>query len=458
MSILSKIKNAWNTFLSRDPTENPDWESHKAYGSYGGYSARPDRPLFSRGKDITIINAILNRFAVDCSQIPIQHVRLDDEERFIEKVNSDLAWCLSRSANLDQTGKAFIQDAVMSLLDEGAVALVPIDTDISAMDNDTFKIFSIRTGKILEWYPYSIKVECYNERTGKKEEIFVKKETTAIVYNPFAAVMNEPNSILQRIVRKFSLLDVVDEQSSSGKLDLIIQLPYVVKSDARREQAEKRRQEISEQLKDSKYGIAYTDGTEKITQLNRPVENQLMAQIEFLTSMLYSQLGITKEILEGSANEEAMNNYYIRTIEPIMDSLVEEMSRKFLTKTAISQKQAIRYYRTPFKMLPLPSIAEIADKFTRNEIMTANEIRQIIGMKPSSEPGSDDLRNKNNIATPNINGDMSEEEIQNGSDEQADVDQQMAQLDENDKAISELEDMLKQADSRGGRYIKSYEK
>lgn len=387
ISIGSRLKHAWNAFLNRDPT-----------GYYRisetGYSYRPDRFRLSRGNERSIVTSVYNRIALDCSAISIQHVRLDESERFIEKIDSGLNDCLTISANIDQTGRSFLQDVVLSMLDEGCVAIVPTDTDIDPK-NGSFKIETMRTGKILEWYPNYIRVRVYNEKTGLKEDITLPKKMVAIIENPLYAVINEPNSTMQRLIRKLVLLDVIDEQIGSGKLDLIIQLPYVIKTEARRQQAEARRSDIERQLSGSKYGIAYTDGTERITQLNRPVENNLMNQIEYLTSMLYSQLGITQGILDGSADEKTMLNYYNRTIEPIISAIVDEMKRKFLSKTARSQRQSILFFRDPFKLVPVAELSEIADKFTRNEIMTSNEIRQVIGMKPSGDPRADELRNKN---------------------------------------------------------------
>lgn len=343
VSIGSRIKHAWNAFLNRDPTG--------FYRDIGvGYSYRPDRPRLTRGNERSIVTSVYNRIALDCASINIQHVRLDDSERFLEKISSGLNDCLNLSANIDQTGRAFLQDVVLSMLDEGCVAIIPVDTDDDPDTTGSYKIETMRTGKILEWFPNHIKARVYNERTGLKEDIVVPKDTVAIIENPLYAVMNEPNSTMQRLIRKLNLLDVVDEQSSSGKLDLIIQLPYVIKTEARRQQAEKRRVEIERQLAGSKYGIAYTDGTERITQLNRSVENNLMKQIEYLTSMLYSQLGITQSILDGSADEKTMLNYYNRTIEPIISAIVDEMKRKFLTKTARSQKQSILFFRDPFNL------------------------------------------------------------------------------------------------------------
>ena len=399
----SRFKHAWNAFRNRDPTIN--------FSNVGEISYyRPDRPRFTRGNERSIVTSVYNRIALDASAINIQHVRLDDNGRFLSIIESGLNDCLTLDANIDQTSRAFIQDAVMSMLDEGCVALVPIDTTYNPNVTSSYDILSIRTGKILEWRPLDVKVRVYNERTGRREDIIVPKKTIAIVENPLYAVINEPNSTMQRLIRKLSLLDVTDEQTASGKLDLIIQLPYIIKSEARRQQAEQRRKDIEMQLAGSKYGIAYTDGTEHITQLNRSVENNLMKQIETLTSMLYSQLGITQSIMDGTADEKTMLNYYSRTIEPIISAIVDEMKRKFLTKTARSQKQSILFFRDPFKLVPVNNIAEIADKFTRNEIMTSNEIRQIVGMKPSDDPKADQLINSN-ISQPNDENQKSSESI-----------------------------------------------
>ena len=384
----SRLKHAWNAFLNRDPTTT--------FNSGGmSYYYRPDRPRFTRGNERSIVTSVYNRIALDVSAINIQHVRLDDNNRFKEIIDSGLNNCLNLDANIDQTGRAFIQDVVMSMLDEGCVAIVPVETDIDPKITDSYKIESMRTGKVLEWFSDKVKVQVYNEKKCKKEDIIVPKHTVAIIENPLYAVINEPNSTMQRLIRKLNLLDVTDEQTASGKLDLIIQLPYVIKTPARRQQAEERRKDIEMQLAGSKYGIAYTDGTERITQLNRSVENNLMKQIEYLTSMLYSQLGISQSILDGTADEQTMLNYHSRTIEPIISAIVDEMKRKFLTKTARSQHQSILFFRDPFKLVPVNNIAEIADKFTRNEIMTSNEIRQIIGMKPSDDPKADQLVNSN---------------------------------------------------------------
>ena len=388
MGLLDRFKSAWNAFSNREPTI-----SYREVGP--GYSYRPDRTRYSRGHEKTLINSIINRIAMDAAAINIHHIRLDKNERFKEIIKSGLNTCLTLEANIDQTGRAFRHDMIMSMLDEGCVAVVPVDTTVSPTKSDSYTIDSMRVGKILEWFPSYVRIQVYNDRKGYREDIMLPKHAVAIVENPLYAVMNEPNSTLQRLVRKLSLLDVVDEQSSSGKLDLIIQLPYVVKTVARKQQAEERRKDIEQQLTGSKYGVAYTDGTERITQLNRPVENNLMKQVEYLTNLLYSQLSITQSIMDGTADEKTMLNYYNRTIEPILSASVDEMARKFLTKTARTQGQTIAFFRDPFKLVPVNDLSEIADKFTRNEIMTSNEFRQVIGMKPSEDPNADVLRNKN---------------------------------------------------------------
>lgn len=389
-SLISRLKNAWNVFRSRSPTSGVSYSS----GSY----YRPDRIRLSRGNERTIVTSVYNRIATDVASLDINHVRLDENGRFKEIIDSGLNSCLSLSANLDQTGRLFIFDIAMSMMDEGCVAIVPVETD-DDIDRDispgSYDILSMRVGKIVNWYPKHVTVRLYNEETGKKQEVTIPKTACSIVENPFYAVMNEPNSTMQRLIRKLNLLDILDENNSSGKLDLIIQLPYVVKSPTKKEQAEERRKQIEQQLTGSKYGIAYTDGTEKITQLNRPVENNLMAQIEYLTSMLYSQLGITKEIMDGTANDSTMMNYYSRTIEPFISAIADEMRRKFLSQTARSRGQDIMFFRDPFKLVPVNTLAEIADKFTRNRIATSNEFRQILGWKPSDDPDADKLRNWN---------------------------------------------------------------
>lgn len=388
MGFFNRLQHGWNAFVNaRDPTLE--------YSTGPGYYYRPDRPRFTRGNERSIVTSVYNRIALDVSAISIQHVRLDDNGRFSSVIESGLNNCLTLDANMDQTGRAFIQDVVMSMLDEGCVAIVPVDTTLDPAVTSSFDINTMRVGKIIEWRPKHVKVRIYNEKTAKKEEVILSKKEVAIVENPLYAVMNEPNSTMQRLIHKLSLLDITDEQTASGKLDLIIQLPYVIRTEAKKQQAENRRKDIEMQLAGSKYGIAYADGTEKITQLNRSVENNLMKQIEYLTNNLYGQLGITQTILDGSADDKTMLNYYNRTIEPIVSAIVDEMKRKFLTKTARSQGQSILFFRDPFKLVPVNDIAEIADKFTRNEILTSNEIRQIIGIKPSEDPKADELRNSN---------------------------------------------------------------
>lgn len=413
ISFGSRLKHAWNAFRNRDPT---------TYNYGESYHYRPDRPRLTRGNERSIVTSIFNRIALDVSNVEIKHCRLDENGRFVEEIDSGLNNCLNLEANLDQTGQAFIQDVVISMFDEGCIAIVPTETSLDPKVTKSYDIFSMRTGKIVEWYPDKVKVRLYNDRTGRKEDLVFPKYMVGIIENPLYAVINEPNSTMQRLVRKLALLDVTDEQTASGKLDLIIQLPYVIKTKARRDQAEDRRKEIEEQLANSKYGIAYTDGTERITQLNRSVENNLMKQIEYLTSMLFSQLGITQSILDGTADEKTMLNYMNRTVEPIVSAITNELKRKFLTKTARSQLQSISYFRDPFKLVPVNDIAEIADKFTRNEILTSNEIRQIIGMRPSSDPKADMLINSNINQSENIEKKIDntsvetnkEEKIQNG--------------------------------------------
>lgn len=386
----SRLKHAWNAFTNKDPTE-----VYRDIGTVSSYYYRPDRPRLTGGNEKTITTAIYNRIAIDIAAVDIKHVRLDENKRYLSEIDSGLNSCLNIEANLDQTGRALIQDIVMSLMDEGCVAVVPVDTTIDPAVSSSYEINTLRVGKIVEWYPKHVKVYLYNDRSGKKEYVTLPKSTVAIIENPLFAVVNEPNSTMKRLVRKLALLDVVDEQSSAGKLDMIIQLPYVIKSESRREQAEKRRKDIENQLAGSKYGIAYTDGTEKITQLNRSLDNNLLKQVEYLTNMLYSQLGITQAVMDGTADEKTMLNYNNRTIEPILSAIVDEFKRKFLTKTARSQGQSIEFFRDPFRLVPVNDIAEIADKFTRNEIMTSNEIRQIVGMKPADDPKADMLVNSN---------------------------------------------------------------
>lgn len=388
LSFGSRLRHAWNTFMNRDPTYD--------YQDTGpGYAQRPDRPRMTRGNERSIVTAIYNRIALDVASINVSHCRVDENDRYVETMKSSLNNCLNLEANIDQTGRAFMQDVVMSMLDEGCVAIVPVDASLDPTKTGSYDILSMRTGRIIEWFPEHVRVRVYNEKKGRQEDIKVPKSMTAIVENPLYAVINEPNSTMQRLVRKLNLLDLIDEQSGSGKLDLIIQLPYVIKSPTRKKHAEERRADIEKQLSGSKYGIAYTDGTERITQLNRPIENNLLKQIEYLTEMLYSQLGISKAILDGTASEQELLNYQTRTIEPIISAIVDEMKRKFLTKTARAQSQTIKFFRDPFKLVPINNIADIADKFTRNEIATSNELRQFIGMKPSDDPKADELRNSN---------------------------------------------------------------
>lgn len=410
MGFIDRLQHGWNAFMNKDPTRD--------FQDYGmSYSYRPDRPRLTRGNEKTIVTSVYNRIAIDIASIGIRHCRLDNNERFVETINSGLNNCLNLEANIDQTARAFVQDVVMSMLDEGVVALVPIDTTIDPMNSNAYDILTMRTAKILQWYPAHVKVRVYNDRTGDKEEIILPKKNVAIIENPLYAVINEPNSTMQRLIRKLSLLDIVDEQSSAGKLDLIIQLPYAIKSESRRQQAETRRKDIESQLMNTKYGIAYADSTERITQLNRSLDNNLMKQVEYLTNLLFSQLGITQSILEGTADEQTMLNYNNRTIEPIISAIVDEMKRKFLTKTARTQNQTIMFFRDPFRLVPVNNIAEIADKFTRNEIMTSNEIRQIVGLKPSDDPKADQLINSN-LNHPEQESAGNEEIIEEGGENQ----------------------------------------
>lgn len=413
INIGSRLKHAWNAFLNRDPPGS------RYYG--GGYSYRPDRMHFSRGSERTIINAIYNRIALDAASITINHVKLDENNRFDSIIDSGLNYCLNTEANADQTGQGLIQDIVMTFLEEGVAAVVPEKTNFDPRYSNSYEIYSMRVGVPVEWYPNHVRVRMFNELTGQKEEIIFPKKMVALIENPFYAVMNAPNSTMQQLVRKLALLDVVDEQAGSGKLDMIIQLPYVIKSQARRDQAEQRRAEIEKQLSGSKYGIAYTDGTERIVQLNRSLENNILKSIEYLTNMVYSQLGVTQEILNGTADEKAMNNYMNRIIEPVISAIADEFKRKFLTKTARTQGQSIMFFRDPFRLAPVSMIAEMADKFTRNEIMTPNEIRQVIGMKPSKDPKSDQLVNRN-IASADKG--MPVQGKENDADEQANANQQ----------------------------------
>lgn len=438
MGFIDRLQHGWNAFMNKDPTRG-------YYDTGPGYSYRPDRPRLTRGNERTIVTSIFNRIALDVASLNITHCKVDENGRYVSSIDSPLNNCLNLEANIDQTGRAFIQDVVISMFDEGCVAVVPVDTSIDPEVSGSYNIESMRTGKILEWYPKHVKVRVYNENTGIKEDIKLPKSSISIIENPLFAVVNEPNSTLQRLMRKLALLDVVDEQTSAGKLDMIIQLPYTIKSEARRTQAEARRKDIEMQLTNTKYGIAYVDATEKITQLNRPLENNLMKQIEYLTNMLYSQLGITQTILDGTADEQTLLNYHSRTIEPIASAIVDEMKRKFLTKTARTQKQTITFFRDPFKLVPVNNIADIADKFTRNEVLTSNEIRQIIGFKPSDDPKADELRNSN-LNHPDENGNKEQKQGQSlpeqsnqGSDE---YEQAMGDLDELDTQLDDLESSL----------------
>lgn len=447
IDLIGRAKNAWNAFVNnKDPTEK-----ERDFSGGFGYSYRPDRPRFSRGSERSIVNAVYNRIAMDVAAVDISHVRLDDNDRYSETIKSDMNECFSVEANIDQTGRAFIQDIVMSMFDEGCVAVIPVDTDVDPTTKAINKIYSMRTAKITAWKPKSVKVRAYDENTGQQKEIEVLKCNTLIIENPLYAVINEPNSTMQRLIRKLALLDTVDEQSSSGKLDLIIQLPYTVRSELRKQQAKERKKDIEEQLAGSKYGIAYIDSTEHITQLNRAVENNLMSQIEYLTNMVYSQLGITAEILNGTADEKTMLNYNNRTIKPILQAITEEIRRKWLTKTARSQGQSIMFFPDVFGLVPAAQLAELADKLTRNEIATSNEIRQIIGMKPSSDPNADQLRNKNlnqsvealaaegDIANPEELSDVEEEEVDPTEEVRGDYDSAIADLDDIDNQLNDLE-------------------
>ena len=399
-----RLKHAWNAFANKDPTTNMG----------PSYFSRPDRMHFSRGAERSIVTSVYTRLSIYSASVELKHVRVDENKSYLYDMQSGLNECLTTSANIDQTGRAFLQDIVMSMLDEGCVAIVPTDTDVN-IQKGTFDILKMRTGKIVEWYPEHIKVRLYNERKGNKEEIILPKKSVAIVENPFYSVMNEPNSTMQRLIHKLALLDNVDEMAGSGKLNMIIQLPYIIKTEQKRTQAENRRKEIENQLKDSKYGIAYADGTEKINQLNRPLDSKLFEQVTYLTDTLYGQLGLTKEIMDGTADEKAMNNYYERTIKPILKAIIDEMRRKFLTKTARTQKQDIMFFRNAFDLVPTTQLADLSDKLTRNEIMTSNEMRQVIGLKPANDPGANELRNKNISQSPDMQRvDMNGNPIDNG--------------------------------------------
>lgn len=392
----SWLKHAWNVFSNQESDSYSRYRPYTEYYGPGSYSTvRPDRTRYRLANDRSIISSIYTRLCIDIASIEMRHVRLDDENRYTEDIDSGLNNCLTLEANIDQAARALRQDIAMTLFDDGVAAVVPVDTSISPIESGSFDILTLRVGQILAWYPRHVRVNLYNEAVAMRQEITLPKSQVAIIENPLYAVMNEPNSTLQRLFHKLSLLDAVDEQSASGKLDLIIQLPYVIKSETRRQQAEQRRADIEFQLKGSQYGIAYTDGTEKITQLNRPVENNLMGQVEFLTNMLYGQLGLTDTVMNGTADEKTMLNYWNRTVEPVLTAITEEFKRKFLTKTARTQKQTVMFFRDPFRLVPIENIAEIADKFTRNEIMTSNEMRQVIGMRPHSDPRADKLQNSN---------------------------------------------------------------
>lgn len=421
-SFTTRIQHAWNAFMNKDPTP-PNWVVDSSY-------YRPDRSRFTRGNERSIVTAVLNRIAMDCAAITIQHVKLDELDRYKETVRDDLNECLTLDANTDQTGRAFMQDVVMSMLDEGCVAIVPVETTINPLKSNSYDINTVRVGKVVQWYPTAVKIQLYNEINGRKTEVTLPKSMVPIIENPLYAVMNEPNSTMNRLMRKLAILDVVDEATGSNKLDLIIQLPYSIRSEGRRNQAEARRKDVEHQLATSKYGIAYIDSTEHITQLNRSLENNLLSQIESLTKLLYSQLGMSEEVMNGTANEEQMNLYYARTIEPIMAAIADEMKRKFLTKTARTQGHSIMFFRDPFKLIPSSELAEIADKFTRNEIMSSNEFRAIIGMKPSDDPNADALRNSN-LYQPNL---------QNGGGEMTDeqINQQLSDLDSADSQLDSL--------------------
>lgn len=391
MGLINRIRSGWNAFIGRDPTDI--YQIASSYGSSYGYY--PDRKVLSGGSEKTIINSIYNRIAVDVSTIDIEHVRIDENNNFLEQINSGLNNCFTLEANKDQAGRAFVQDIALSLFDNGVVALVPTDTNKNPFFTDSYDILSMRVGEVIAWYPDSVKIHVYNDRKGEKEDIVLPKRMVAIIQNPFYSVMNTRNGTVMRLRRKLALLDQTDDNNASGKLDIIMQLPYTIHSPALKQRAEARRKDIEDQLKGSKYGIAYADATEKITQLNRPAENQLHAEVESLTKQLYSQLNITDEILNGTANEQTMLNYYDRTVEPVLQAIVDEVKRKFISKTARAQGQSMIFFRNPFKLVPVSQVADIADKLTRNEIMTSNEVRQILGMRPSSDPGADELRNKN---------------------------------------------------------------
>lgn len=452
MSIIDKLVHAWDAFKGRDPTNVP-----KDLGY--GYSTRPDRPRYTSGNERTIIASVLNKIAMDCASIRLEHCKLDDQERYMDTIDSSLNECLTVSANIDQTGRAFIQDIVASMLDEGVVAVIPTKADFNPNLKDTFKISELRTAKIREWFPKYVRVEMYNPETGYKEDFTYRKEAIAIIENPLYSVMNEYNSTLQRLMRKLSLLDTVDEESSVGKLNMIVQLPYTVKTESKKKIAEARRKDLENQLKNNTLGIGYIDATEKVTQLNRPLENNLLAQVEYLTNLLYSQLGLTPEILNGTADENAMNNYYNRLIEPILSAIADELTRKFITKTARTQGQAICFFRDLFKLMPINNVAEVADKFTRNEIATSNEIRQFIGLKPSKDPRADELRNSNiseakDVVNYDVNGNPVND-FQNAGLEE-DIDAELQQVEQSEAELDEMEAMLNHSALWDKHYLMHY--
>lgn len=452
MSIVDKLVHAWDAFKGRDPTNVP-----KDLGY--GYSIRPDRPRYTSGNERTIIASVLNKIAMDCASIRLEHCKLDDQERYMDTIDSSLNECLTVSANIDQTGRAFVQDIVASMLDEGVVAVIPTKADFNPNLKDTFKISELRTAKIREWFPKYVRVEMYNPDTGYKEDFTFRKEAIAIIENPLYSVMNEYNSTLQRLMRKLSLLDTVDEEASVGKLNMIVQLPYTVRTESKKKIAEARRKDLENQLKNNTLGIGYIDATEKVTQLNRPLENNLLAQVEYLTNLLYSQLGLTPEIINGTADENAMNNYYNRLIEPILSAIADEMTRKFITKTARTQGQAICFFRDLFKLMPINNVAEVADKFTRNEIATSNEIRQFIGLKPSKDPRADELRNSNiseakDVVNYDVNGNPVND-FQNAGLEE-DLDAELQQVEQSEAELDEMEAMLNHSALWDKHYLMHY--
>lgn len=433
-TLTERFQKGWNAFMNREATDYQQTGPSAIY--------HPDKIRLHYASEKSVVASIYNRIAIDVASVSLQHVRVDENDRFIEEINSGLNTCLGLEANIDQPARSFIRDLSLSLFDEGVVAVVPVDTTIDPKISDTYQIRTMRVGQITEWFPFHVRVKIYNDRTGNKEEVILPKRSVAIIENPLYTVMNEPNGTLKRLVDKLALLDVVDKASADGKLDLIIQLPYVIKSEMRQQQAEKRRQAIEMQLKGSKYGIAYIDGTERITQLNRPVENNLLAQVKYLNEILYQQLGLTEEILKGTANDEAMINYYYRTVEPILSAIANEFTRKFLTKTAWTQGQRITFFRDPFRLVPINALADIADRFTRNEILSSNEVRAIIGFRPSGQNGADDLRNKNLLPS-DPSAEDPEAEKQMALDEaQQNFEQNQAELNSVDEDLDDLEKQL----------------